>query len=103
VCTSDYEGFPNIFLEAWSEGLPIVSTFDPDGLIAERGLGAVADPHVDSLAARLAKLLESAERWRAASAAARRYYLENHTVDRVMARFEQGFLDVVQAPPARGS
>ncbi len=93
ICTSDHEGFPNTFLEAWSHGLPVVSTFDPDDLIATRNLGVVARD-VPGLVAGLRGLLGSAQRWAEASRNARRYYLENHTVDAVMPRFEQVFLDV---------
>jgi glycosyltransferase involved in cell wall biosynthesis len=93
-CTSDFEGFPNTFLEAWSYGLPIVSTFDPDGLITGRGLGKVGKD-VSELANAIRKLLDSPERWRKASKAARQYYVENHTLEMAMPGFENAFLGIL--------
>ena len=92
-CTSDYEGFPNTFLEAWSHSLPIVSTFDPDSVIADHGLGIVAKD-VSGLVAGIRGLLDSPERWGKASQTARHYYLEHHTIDAVMAKFEWEFVDL---------
>ena len=92
-CTSDFEGFPNTFLEAWSHGLPIVSTFDPDNLIASHGLGVLAED-VPGLAKGIRELVGWPERWRQASRNARQYYLQNHTAEAVMPQFEKVFVDV---------
>jgi len=93
-CTSDFEGFPNTFLEAWSWGLPIVSTFDPDGLIVGQGMGAVGQD-VRKLTAEIRTLLTDESRWQQASDSARQYYVENHTVESVMPKFEEIFCSVV--------
>jgi len=87
-CTSLYEGFPNTFLEAWSRGLPVVSTFDPDGVIAKHGIGWNADT-VDEVAKQLKRALAEPEEWRAASGASRRYCRENHSPEASASRLEQ--------------
>ena len=92
-CSSIYEGFPNTFLEAWSQGVPIVSTFDPDHLIRDRQLGFDAVTK-DDLISGIKKLCSDPELWQQHSANARAYYQQNHSVDQVMERFEAIFTEL---------
>ena len=93
-CTSAYEGFPNTFLEAWSHGLPIVSAFDPDGLIAERELGCIATTIPDLIAA-LDRVLNSRTDWLRYGQNGRRYCEQNHALEVVLSKFENVFDDVL--------
>jgi glycosyltransferase involved in cell wall biosynthesis len=58
--TSAIEGFPNTFLQAWIRGVPVVTFFDPDGLVQRVPLGRVATS-VDDLREAIRGLLESDE------------------------------------------
>lgn len=93
-CTSDYEGFPNTFLEAWSHGLPIVSTFDPDGLIGRRKLGRVGH-NPASLISGIRELLADSVSYAETSVRAREYFLKHHSMETVMPRFERMFVELV--------
>jgi glycosyltransferase involved in cell wall biosynthesis len=60
LSTSDDEGLPSVFLEAWSGGTPVVSLhIDPDGAIRRLDLGAVSGT-ADGAVADLNRILASA-------------------------------------------
>lgn len=84
--TSLYEGFPNIYLEAWSVGLPLVTTFDPDGVVEKYGCGRTAND-VESLRDKILELLDETS-WRDASEATELYFRKFHTLDSSMVLFE---------------
>jgi glycosyltransferase involved in cell wall biosynthesis len=100
-CTSSYEGFPNTFLEAWSCGLPAVSTFDPDDLIVGHNLGWTAR-NVDELVKAINEAVNKPAKWHDISKAAKEYYLKNHTPDLCIERFARVFQEVYQSHSSRG-
>jgi glycosyltransferase involved in cell wall biosynthesis len=93
-CTSHYEGFPNTFIEAWSLGLPVISTVDPDRVIATHGLGAHVSC-VDEMQLQIRQLVSSVVRRDAVAHNARTYFLKTHQLDVVMERFERVFLETI--------
>lgn len=94
ICTSHTEGFPNTFLEAWSHGLPVVSTVDPDDVIANKRIGIVAQD-LKELVSGTQRLLRDEDLWQRISYASRQHYLRKHTVKSVMPRLEAIFCSLM--------
>jgi glycosyltransferase involved in cell wall biosynthesis len=94
VNTSEYEGFPNTFLQAWSRGVPVISFVDPDGLITKNDLGIVVknlNEMTDCARAILNnELVFSNEN-------IRRYFLENHLVEKIVDKYEVIFEKISQS------
>lgn len=79
VNTSEFEGFPNTFLQAWSRGMPVVSFFDPDARWQGHAVGEVAGS-LDDMARCVQSLMKDEERWRRISALSREYFEAHHSV-----------------------
>jgi len=87
LSTSDEEGFPNTFLQAWASGTPVVSlSVDPDSVIERGTLGAVVGT-VDNAVITLRRLLASPESRDDIAARAMRHVADVHSEASVTAAF----------------
>ncbi|MBS0153962.1 MAG: glycosyltransferase family 4 protein [Nitrospira sp.] len=94
LSTSDGEGFPSVFLEAWAAGTPVVSLqIDPDRKIKNGGLGVVTGTVEEAVDA-LASLMVSPERCQEMGVKARRHVEEIHNPTSAVLAFEAAVANV---------
>lgn len=98
VNTSEIEGFPNTFLQAWARGIPVVSFFDPDGVIQREGLGdAVAS--VEEMAAAVHRLAVDPQVWGEASARCLAYTARRYGEDQTVAPYLEALGPLMSTVP----
>ncbi len=90
VNTSDSEGFPNAYLQAWVHGTPVLAFFDPDGVIEREGLGAAVNS-LDDMVARVRALLGDATVLEQTGARCMHYMQRRHGEERILAPYLELF------------
>ncbi|HKQ82097.1 MAG TPA: glycosyltransferase family 4 protein [Steroidobacteraceae bacterium] len=94
INTSDIEGFPNTYLQAWSCGVPVVSFFDPDRLIEREGLGRVPK-NADEMRAAVDELTGDESAWQRASERCGAFMNRAFAENTVLATYERAVADVL--------
>jgi glycosyltransferase involved in cell wall biosynthesis len=87
VNTSEHEGFPNTFLQAWARGVPTVSYFDA-GVREDGSRPFVWVTDGNGAVNAVSTLLGDLDQWQALSDVCRNHFLEFHSVESTVRAYD---------------
>jgi len=98
VSTSDAEeeGFPNVFLQAWSCGVPTIATCDPDGVIKANGLGFHCS-EISEVEDSIATVLGDAQLRSQLARQARKYVADYHSPEAVSSKLNRVLRELLRS------
>lgn len=96
VNTSDYEGFPNTFLEAWRYATPVISLrYSLDGLLKQRNIGRHSGS-MDQLTDDVSTVHMDDQLRKTLGIAGRDFMEENYTLDAATDMYDDVFNPVIE-------
>jgi glycosyltransferase involved in cell wall biosynthesis len=97
INTSETEGFPNTFLQAWIRGIPVVSFIDPDEVIRREGLGHTV-ANLEEMTSAAQRLATDSQAWLEASARCRAYMARHYGEERLLIPYFAAVGQVMSLP-----
>lgn len=77
ICTSEFEGFPNTFVQAFAENVPVVSTVNPNGIFTKKELGAICES-IDDIEFTCRRIISDKNRYKQCQLEISQYFQETH-------------------------
>ncbi len=99
VGTSQIEGFPNTYLQAWAHGTPVVAFLDPEALLARSGLGRAVG-NLEQMCSAICALHDDPREWAATSERSRQFIESRFNENKMVAPYLEAFATVFQPATA---